>query len=386
MLAKILVVDDEPQIERLILQRFRRKIKENEYEFSFAQDGIDALEKLEVDCNVDIILCDINMPRMDGLTLISKLNELGLLIKIVMVSAYGDLKNIRTAMNLGAYDFVTKPIDFEDLEVTIQKTLREIENLKLAALAQEKLNSLHRELNAAFDIQQSILTKNFSVFKEKTNFEIYAEMNPANEIGGDFYDFFLIDDTHLGLVIGDVSGKGMPAALFMAISRTLLKAIALKSKTTDECLNQVNFLLSQDNPKNMFVTLFYGVLDISTGELEYSNGGHNPPCLLSADGELEFLNEHRTSALGVIEDLKYKSSVAHLKSGQSLILYTDGITEAADKNFNEFSNDRMKKYLRKNTNLSSKEIIKGMIKEVNDFAAGAPQSDDITMMVIKHNL
>jgi sigma-B regulation protein RsbU (phosphoserine phosphatase) len=386
MLTKILVVDDEPQIERLILQRFRKKIKNGEYQFSFAQDGIDALEKLKVDCNVDIILCDINMPRMDGLTLISKLNELGLLIKIVMVSAYGDLKNIRRAMNLGAYDFVTKPIDFEDLEVTIQKTLREIENLKLAALAQEKLISLHRELNAAFDIQQSILTKNFSVFKKKNNFEIYAEMNPANEIGGDFYDFFLIDDTHLGLVIGDVSGKGMPAALFMAISRTLLKAIALKSKSTDECLNQVNFLLSQDNPKNMFVTLFYGVLDISTGELEYSNGGHNPPCLLSADGELEFLNEHRTSALGVIEDLKYQSGVAHLKSGQSLILYTDGITEAADKNFNEFSNDRMKKYLRKNTNLSSKEIIKGMIKEVNDFAAGAPQSDDITMMVIKHNL
>jgi sigma-B regulation protein RsbU (phosphoserine phosphatase) len=386
MVTKIMVVDDEPQIERLILQRFRRKIKEREYEFSFALDGVDALEKLKHDCNVDVILCDINMPRMDGLTLISKLNELESLFKTVMVSAYGDLKNIRTAMNLGAYDFVTKPIDFEDLEITIQKTIREIENLKLAALAQEELNSLHRELDAAYDIQQSILTKNFSIFNKESNFEIYAEMIPAKEIGGDFYDFFMIDDTHLGLVIGDVSGKGMPAALFMAISRTLLKAIALKSLSTDECLNQVNYLLSQDNPKNMFVTLFYGVLNISTGKLEYSNGGHNAPCLLSADGELEYLDENRTSALGVIENLKYKSSTTHIGPGRSLILYTDGITEAVDKNFNEFSSDRMQQYLGNITNLSSKEIIKGMIKEVNEFAAGAPQSDDITMMVIIHNL
>lgn len=386
MSTKILVVDDEPQLERLILQRFRRKIKDGEYEFSFAQDGVDALEKLENDCNVEVILCDINMPRMDGLSLLSKLNELESLFKTVMVSAYGDLKNIRTAMNLGAYDFVTKPIDFDDLEVTIQKTLKEIENLKLAALAQEELNSLHRELNAAYEIQQSILAKNFSIFNEESNFEIYAEMNPAKEIGGDFYDFFLIDDTHLGLVIGDVSGKGMPAALFMAISRTLLKAIALKCKSTDECLNQVNYLLSQDNPKNMFVTLFYGVLNISTGELEYSNGGHNAPYLLSAKGELELVNENRSSALGVIEDLKYKSGVTQLKPGHSLILYTDGIIEAIDKNSNEFSNNRLKQYLRNLTNSTSKEIIKGTMKQVNDFAAGEPQFDDITMIVIKHNL
>lgn len=386
MSTKILVVDDEPQIERLILQRFRRKIKDNEYEFSFAEDGVDALEKLKHDCNVDVILCDINMPRMDGLTLISKLNELESLIKTVMVSAYGDLKNIRTAMNLGAYDFVTKPIDFEDLEVTIQKTIREIEKLKLAALAQEELNSLHRELDAAYEIQQSILTKNFSIFNDESNFEIYAEMIPAKEIGGDFYDFFMIDDTHLGLVIGDVSGKGMPAAFFMAISRTLLKAIALKCKSTDECLNQVNYLLSQDNPKNMFVTLFYGVLNISTGELEYCNGGHNPPCLISTDGELTYLKEGINLVLGIKEDFKFKSNTNILRQGHSLVLYTDGITEAMDENFNEFSSDRMKQYLRNNTNLSSKEIIKGMIKEVNDFAACAPQSDDITMMVIKHNL
>ena len=386
MLTKILVVDDEPQLERLILQRFRRKIKDKEYEFSFAQDGVDALEKLNHDGNIDIVLCDINMPRMDGLTLLSKLNEINSLLKTVMVSAYGDLKNIRTAMNRGAYDFVTKPIDFDDLETTIQKTLKEIEKLKSAERAREELNRIHRELNAANEIQQSKLTKNFSVFPEDSNYEIYAEMIPAKEIGGDFYDFFLIDDNHLGFVIGDVSGKGMPAALFMAICCTLLKAIALKGESTSECLNQVNYLLNQDNPKNMFVTLFYTVLNISTGEFEYSNGGHNAPCLLSTNGEYKYLKGSSNSALGVIEDLEYKSSVSFLKPGQSLILYTDGITEAVDKSYNEFSIDRLQSYLQQDSNSSAKEIIKGMIKEVHDFAAGVAQSDDITAMVIKHNL
>jgi len=344
------------------------------------------VEKLKHDGNIDIMLCDINMPKMDGLTLISKLNEISSLLKTVMVSAYGDMKNIRTAMNRGAYDFVTKPIDFDDLETTIQKTLKEIESLKLAELAREELNSIQQELNVASEIQQSILTKNFSIFPKNNKFEIYAEMNPAKEIGGDFYDFFLIDDNHLGLVIGDVSGKGMPAALFMAISRTLLKAIALKGESASKCLKQVNYLLSQDNPKNMFVTVFYSILNISTGELEYSNGGHIIPCLLSANGALTYLEESTNIALGVIEDFEYKSNSIFLKPGHSLVLYTDGITEAIDKSCNEFSNDRLEQFLQQVSNSSSNDIIKGMIKEVNNFAAGVPQSDDITAMVIKNNL
>lgn len=385
MPAKILVVDDEPQLERLILQRFRKKIKDNEYQFDFAQNGVEALEKLQQNGNFDIVLTDINMPKMDGLTFIARLAEISSILKAVMVSAYGDMKNIRTAMNRGAYDFVTKPIDFEDLEATITKALKEIEILKLAALDREELSHIQQELNVASEVQQSVLPKNFSIFPESSTFEISAEMIPAKEVGGDFYDFFLIDDNRLGFVIGDVSGKGMPAALFMAISRTLLKAIALKGEPVNECLNQVNHLLSQDNPKNMFVTLFYGVLDVFSGELEYSNGGHNAPCLLSANGGMKFLKQDRNSALGVIEDLEYKSNVILLESGSSLILYTDGITEAVDKNLDEFSDDRLKHYLQQCVNSSPKEIINGLVKEVKAFAAGMPQSDDITTLVIKSN-
>jgi sigma-B regulation protein RsbU (phosphoserine phosphatase) len=385
MPAKILVVDDEPQLERLILQRFRKKIKDNEYHFDFSQNGVEALEMLQQNGAFDIVMTDINMPKMDGLTFLAKLKEIRLLVKTVMVSAYGDLKNIRTAMNRGAYDFVTKPIDFEDLDVTLNKALKEIELLKLAVRTREELNILQQELNVASEIQQSILPKNFLVFPKGSKFEICAEMIPAQNVGGDFYDFFQIDKNHLGFVIGDVSGKGMPAALFMAISRTLLKAIALKSESTNECLKQVNYLLSQDNPKAMFVTLFYGILNVITGEVNYCNGGHNPPCLISDDGEMRFLEQNQNSALGVNEDLDYQSSTVLLAPGCSLILYTDGVTEAVDNNQNEFSNDRLKEYIQECTNSSSKRIIDGLINEVKTFAADEPQSDDITALVIKNN-
>jgi len=384
MAARILVVDDEPQLERLILQRFRRKIKDKTYEFVFAIDGVDALEKLAQDRDIDIVLSDINMPKMDGLTLLSRLNEIEKSLRTVMVSAYSDMSNIRTAMNRGAFDFVTKPIDFQDLETTINRTIKEIESLKLAALAQEELGRLHQELNIASEIQQSILPRNFSIFPELSGLEMRAEMIPAKDVGGDFYDFFWIDETRLALVVGDVSGKGMPAALFMAISRTLLKATALKGEATSECLNQVNRLLSQDNPKSMFVTVFYGVLDIRSMCLEYSNGGHNTPLLRSANGEVYLLDQGRGSALGVIEDLQYQCDRRELEPGSVLVLYTDGITEAADSSFEEFSEKRLVSSFQKHVHGSSEEILKGIVEDVRDFAGGEPQSDDITAMVIKH--
>ena len=384
MAARILVVDDEPQLERLILQRFRKKIRERTYEFVFAIDGVDALEKIAQDHDIDIVLSDINMPKMDGLTLLSRLNEIDNSLKTIMVSAYSDMSNIRVAMNRGAYDFVTKPIDFEDLDTTINKTIKEVNSLKLAALAREELSHLQQELNVASEIQQSILPRNFSIFPEHTGLEMHAEMIPAKDVGGDFYDFFWIDETRLALVVGDVSGKGMPAALFMAISRTLLKAIALKGESTSECLNQVNMLLNQDNPKSMFVTVFYGVLDIRSGCLEYSNGGHNAPLLWSADGEIRFVAQGRSSALGVIEDVQYQRNRLELEPGSTLVLYTDGITEAANGDYDEFSEQRLESSFKRRLHGSPEEILKGIVEDVRDFAGGAPQSDDITAMVIKH--
>lgn len=386
MPVKILVVDDEPQFERLILQRFRKKIRAEEFEFIFAYNGLEALEKLAQLPQVDIVLTDINMPQMDGLTFLSKLHETEISVKAVVISAYGDLGKIRVAMNRGAYDFVTKPVDFEDLDITINKALKEIEIFRLAEKARRELDQIQNELSVASQIQQSILPQDFSVFPASSSYELYAKMIPAKEVGGDFYDFFYIDEEHFGMVIGDVSGKGMPAALFMAISRTLIKAIGVKSKSVSQCLEEVNFLLCQDNQANMFVTLFYGVLNLSTGVLEYSSGGHNPPWVVHPDKKAQYLDDSQNVPLSIVDDFNYHSKKITIEPGSSLVLYTDGVTEALNKDGQFYSEERLESYLNNSSEASPKNLVNGIINEVETFAKGTAQSDDITVMVIQRKV
>src|SRR5579863_336925 len=257
MAFKILVVDDEPDLELLIKQRFRRKIRDGGFDFEFARNGEEALAKLDKDESIDIVMSDINMPVMDGLTLLSRLRDMDRLLRTVIVSAYGDMRNIRIAMNRGAYDFLTKPIDFEDFEATLQKTMQEVQGIRAGHQARKQLDAIQNELSVATRIQQSMLPRRFPPFPERREFEIYAEMEPARSVGGDFFDFFLIDPDRFGFVIADVSGKGVPAALFMAATRTLLRATAMQGTSTAECVHYVNNVLARQGDGSMFVTLFY---------------------------------------------------------------------------------------------------------------------------------
>lgn len=383
MLAKLLVVDDEPDLELLIRQKFRRQIRSDELRFVFAHNGIEALQKLEAESDIDLVLTDINMPEMDGLTLLLRLRGLDRLLKTVIVSAYGDMENIRTAMNRGAADFLTKPIDFHDLEVTVNKTLKQIEELKEAVKEHDQLLTIRHELDIASQIQQSILPRTFPAFPERKDFELFAEMIPAREVGGDFYDFFLLDNDRLGFVIGDVSGKGVPAALFMAVSRTLLRSTAMTGTPPGQCLQRVNRLLCLENSAEMFVSLFYGVLNPRTGEIEYANGGHNPPYILRGNGAVEALPNTGGMVLGAIDVAQYRNTTATLAPGDAIVLYTDGVTEAMDTAANLFSDQRLHTLLARVNHASPEEIVRTMVNEVNTYASGAPQSDDITALVVR---
>ena len=277
------------------------------------------------------------MPVMDGLTLLAKINELNnKLLRSVIVSAYGDMENIRTAMNRGAYDFITKPIDLKDLEITIEKSLKEIEQYKIGLSAHDKLIAFKQELDIASAIQSSILPKSFPIFLGRKEFDIYAKMIPAKEVGGDLYDFFLIDEYRLGVIIGDVTGKGIESALLMAVSKTLLKATALKGISPYNVLSEVNNMLVDQSPSNMFVTVFYGVLDTRNGTFEYSNGGHNSPYLISAYGKISQLENIGGILLGTMQNAEYESHILMLKPDDYLFIYTDGVTEAFNKNEEEF--------------------------------------------------
>jgi len=240
------------------------------------------------------------------------------------------------------------------------------------------------ELSVARDIQMSIVPKIFPAFPGRSEFDVFAMLEPAKEVGGDLYDFFLLDDNHLCFTVGDVSGKGVPASLFMAVTKTLLKAKADISLRPDEILYQVNNDLCKDNDSGMFVTDFLGILTISSGEVVFSNGGHNIPFVLRKNGELELLNKIPGIALGVIEDSKYMCSTIQLKYGDSLLVYTDGVTEAMNCKEEFLSEKGLGNILHEFDGGTAKEEVQYVLTKTREFANGAIQSDDITIMALKY--
>ncbi len=384
MSYRILVVDDEPDLEDLILQKFRKEIREKEFEFGFAGNGVQALEKLQAGDDFDLVLTDINMPEMDGLTLLSRMKELeNHLLRSVIVSAYGDLENIRTAMNRGAYDFVIKPIDLNDLEITIRKCLEDLRRFKEAVQSRDRLVAIEKELGIARSIQTTILPARTPVLTERKEFDLFARMIPARQVGGDLYDFFFVDKYRLGLVIGDVSGKGIPAALFMTVTKTLLKATALKGIPTDTCMEAVNRILVEESVSSMFVTLFYGVLDTRSGLLEYTLGGHNPPYLIR-NGKAEEFKGTGGLMVGAFPNIEYQSNVLLLHPGDAVFLYTDGITEAMNAAEEMFGADGLRGCLERCSALPPERMIGNVIEDVQSFAGGAEQSDDLTCLAVTY--
>lgn len=385
MPTKILSVDDENDLELLLTQYFRRKIRKGEYDFSFAHNGLEALTMLLKNKDYDIILSDINMPEMDGLTLLTKINEMqNPALKCIMVSAYGDMGNIRQAMNNGAFDFATKPIDLDDLSLTIEKAIEQIRYIKTMQQEHSQLESIKGDLAIAREIQQAILPRIFPPFPENAEqLDIAALMNAAKDVGGDFYDFFRIDDQRIGFVVADVSGKGVPAAIFMAVSRTLIRATGVRGVSPAECISYSNELLAQESANSMFVTAFYGIYNLTTGQVTYTNAGHNPPYLMKADGTILQLPFSSDLVVGAIDDFKYSEETLQLEHGDTLLLYTDGVTEAINSGDEEFGEQRLQAVLAQLTSNSSQDIIERIKACVSDFAGEAEQSDDITLLAIK---
>ncbi|MBM4159057.1 MAG: serine/threonine-protein phosphatase, partial [Ignavibacteria bacterium] len=271
-----------------------------------------------------------------------------------------------------------------DLEVTIKKTIEEVELLRKAQMEHIKLVSIERDLNIARDIQQAILPKVFPPFPEMKEFEIFGSMTAAKEVGGDFFDFFLIDKDRLGLVIGDVSGKGIPAAIFMAVSRTLIRATGLKGMQPAECLTYANNLLCNESTSSMFVTVFYGIINVKTGVVDFSNGGHNQPVIIKNNGSAALAEVPSGLVLGIADDVTYSQDKFQLEPGDAVFLYTDGITEAFNESDELYSEERLVKFLENVNEKNITDIVKSVVEDVNNFSMGVPQSDDITALALRY--
>ena len=245
-----------------------------------------------------------------------------------------------------------------------------------------------RDLAVASGIQKNVLPKIFPYLPERKEFDIYATMTPAKEVGGDFYDFFMIDEDHIAIVIADVSGKGMPAALFMMVARTLIKNQtqgASFDKDPKEILAQVNNQLCEGNDMELFVTAWLGIITLSTGHLEYASAGHEYPALSTGGNAFTLLKEKNSPPLATMEGLRFRGGERELQEGEVIYVYTDGVTEATNAENELFGLDRMLDALNIDVNAELKEIDTNVRKAIDAFVKDAPQFDDITMLTFRYN-
>ena len=241
------------------------------------------------------------------------------------------------------------------------------------------------ELNVATQIQADMLPRIFPAFPERKEFDIYATMTPAKEVGGDFYDFFLVDDDHLAMVIADVSGKGVPAALFMVIAKTLIKNHAQNRETPGEVFTQTNAQLCEGNDAGLFVTAWMGVLEISTGKFVYVNAGHNPPLLKRAGGQYEWLKSRPGFVLAGMEGIRYRENTLELMPGDTLYLYTDGVTEATSSAQELYGEERLQAALNEASELPVSQLLPRIKNCIDTFVGDAEQFDDITMLGLQYH-
>ncbi len=269
-------------------------------------------------------------------------------------------------------------MSFNQMYVEVKDYIRKLENV---TAEKERIGA---ELSVATHIQASMLPCIFPAFPDRKEFDIFASMDPAKEVGGDFYDFFMVDDRHLAVVMADVSGKGVPAALFMAIGKTLIKDHTLQGLALGDVFSDVNNLLCASNGEGMFITAFEGVLDLLTGEFSYVNAGHEPPYLCRKGENYEQFKVLPGFILAGIEDMGYQVGKTVLNPGDKLFLYTDGVPEATDASEELYGFDRMQNVLNRNKDKVPEELLPLVKADVDLFVGSAPQFDDLTMLGLEY--
>ena len=377
--TSILVVDDEPQVEALITQRFRRRVRDGSLSFLFAGDGEEALDILLSNPHIDLVLTDINMPRMDGLSLLDHLDQIDPLLVSVVVSAYGDMDNIRTAMNRGAFDFVTKPINFEDLSLTIDKSLAQGVILRDAAQEHDQLEALRRELATASRFQEAFspvdLTGNGTI-------DVAGATERARQVGGDFYDYFPLNDGRIAVLVAEVSGRGVPAALGAAVCRSALRTSLLSGRSIESCVQDLNSLLS-GHATSLSSTLFLAAVEPATGSVDCINAAQKLPYIVRANGAVEPLDCPFGPQIGSREDAEFEVVSFTLEPGESLFLYTDGVTSAFNRERRQFSIQRLEDELTDKAVPSAEALVNRVMGAVKAFADGADYEDDLTALVVR---
>jgi phosphoserine phosphatase RsbU/P len=381
---RILVVDDNDD-NRYTLTLYLDL--EGYTDVAVAHDGEEAIGRLKTE-RFDLVLLDVMMPRVDGYAVLTWLKGEPRLrdLPIIMISALNEMDSVVRCIELGAVDYLLKPFNPVLLKARLGATL---EKKRLRDQVNAHLERLEAELDAARKLQVGMVPHVFPTPTADHPVDLFAMMEPAHEVGGDLYDFFTIADGRLCFLVGDVAGKGMPAALFMARTKSLIRIATELMRGADggpagpaDIIARVNRDLSENNDDMMFVTMFFAMLAPATGEVEFCNAGHNAPYRLKG-GELVPIDEPRGLILGVRPEAEYEAGRLTLAAGETIFLFTDGVTEAANPTFGMLSEERLEAVLRGASGRTSADIVAAVVAEVKRFAGTALPSDDITMLALR---
>lgn len=371
----VLIVDDTPDNLRLLSQM----LSEQGYGVRAVASGSRALASVRA-APPDLILLDIKMPGMNGYEVCERLkaDERTRDIPIIFISSLDAIQDKVKAFTAGGVDYVTKPFQLEEVLARVETHLA---LRKLQQQLQDANKKMKQELALAGEVQASFLPIELP---DTPGWQLAATLEPARETSGDFYDIIVLPNGRLGILVADVVDKGVGAALYMALSRTLIRTYAAEYPEQPElALSAVNRRIVADTYANQFVTVFYGTLDLVTGTLTYCNAGHNPPILLSAEEEDAVQLLSRTGmALGVVEDAVWEQGIVQLAHGDVVVLYTDGVTDAQDQQGTFFGKERLQEVARANLFRSAQEVQEALIAEVHGFVGDAPRFDDLALMVV----
>jgi sigma-B regulation protein RsbU (phosphoserine phosphatase) len=381
----LLVVDDNDDNRYTLTRRLTREGYSN---LTTATNGREALDLLQAK-PFDLILLDIMMPDMNGYEVLERMKAGAELrnIPVIMISALSELDSVIRCIELGAEDYLPKPFNATLLRARVGASL---EKKRLRDEVRASLARLEQEMDSARKLQLGMLPLVFPACTPEQPVEIHALMEPAREVGGDLYDFFYASEHLFCFLVGDVSGKGAAAAMFMARTRSLVRmAVQLWRKTSANqiapvrIIEAVNHELCQNNRDRMFVTLFLGVLDTKTGALTYVNAGHLAPCVLHASGRIEPFNDKPAMPLAVRAGAAYQERTVTLLPDDTVFVFSDGVIEAMNVADELYGNERLQADLCAASALTPEEIVRAIKAKVDGFTGEAPQSDDVTMLVLR---
>jgi phosphoserine phosphatase RsbU/P len=381
----LLVVDDNEDNRYTLTRRLTREGYNN---LATATTGREALDLLQSK-SFDLVLLDIMMPDMNGYEVLERMKAGGQLrdIPVIMISALSEIDSVIRCIELGAEDYLPKPFNPTLLRARIGASL---EKKRLRDEVKASLARLEQELDAARKLQLGMLPRIFPAWTPEQPMEVYASMEPAREVGGDLYDFFYASPRLFCFLVGDVSGKGAPAAMFMARTRSLVRmAIQLWHQAGNDQITPariaeaVNRELCQNNEERMFVTVFLGLLDTQTGALAYCNAGHPIPHLLRATGDIEQVHGRPEMPLGVRNKSAYQTGTVTLQRGDAVFVVSDGVSEAMNAEGALYTQARLDVDLRSFVNAPVAELVRTVTQHVDVFTGTAPKADDVTVLALR---